>query len=187
MKDFGFYVEGPKGDIYVPAAHEMRMLANDVTEQMIAAEYYPDMTLAIANGGIPVARDIEHFFAKLAGHVPEPASIKLQSYEETGSLQDTQGDGIKLMNEILPPHYNPKKVLIIDDMVDTGETGDYALKWAKEKFGNEVDVRLGVLWWKECSKITPDFFGERVDPGWILLYKDFKDESYDELYARRII
>lgn len=183
----GFYVRGSNGNrIYLPGKQEIKELSREVVKQMFESNFYPDMTLAIANGGTEPARYVEHYLSK-AGYYPEPASIKLKSYSESGGLEDKKGR-VKLLNHTIPEKYDPRNVLIIDDLVDTGDTAEFAIEWAEGQFGNDVDVRLSVIWYKDCSCIAPDFYGRKCNGDeWILLYKDFKEESLEELYRRRVI
>ena len=49
-----------------------------------------------------------------------------------------------------------KKVLIIDDIVDSGETMEEILKILKEKFPY-VEFRLATLFYKKTAVLQPDY------------------------------
>lgn len=53
-----------------------------------------------------------------------------------------------------------KKILVIDDVTDTGDTLEAAVEYL-ETFGPE-EIRTGVLQHKECSSFIPDFYAEYV-------------------------
>lgn len=59
------------------------------------------------------------------------------------------------------------RVLIADDLADTGRTFHRATEWLKRspKYGAGIEeVRTGTLWLKECSKFKPDFSVDFVVP-----------------------
>ena len=56
----------------------------------------------------------------------------------------------------IPDISNAKKVLIIDDIVDSGETMREILIILKEKFPN-VEFKLATLFYKDTAVIKPDF------------------------------
>ena len=56
----------------------------------------------------------------------------------------------------IPDISHAKKVLIIDDIVDSGETMEEILKILKEKFPN-VEFRLATLFYKKTAVLQPDY------------------------------
>jgi hypothetical protein len=51
------------------------------------------------------------------------------------------------------------RVLLVDDLVDSGVTLKKTLTWLDRKYGFYIDeIRTAVLWWKECSVIEPDYY-----------------------------
>ena len=60
-------------------------------------------------------------------------------------------------------------VLLVDDLVDSGVTLKKTLVWLDRRYGYYVEeVRTGVLWYKNCSVITPDYYVDYLpDNPWI--------------------
>lgn len=60
-------------------------------------------------------------------------------------------------------------VLLVDDLVDSGVTLKKTLVWLDRRYGYYVEeVRTAVLWYKECSVITPDYYVDYLpDNPWI--------------------
>ena len=51
------------------------------------------------------------------------------------------------------------RVLLVDDLVDSGVTLQKTLVWLDRQYGYYIDeVRTAVLWCKACSVITPDYY-----------------------------
>lgn len=71
------------------------------------------------------------------------------------------------------------RVLMVDDLVDSGVTLKRSLVWIDRKYGFYVDeVRTAVLWYKECSVIQPDYYVQYLsDNPWI--HQPF--EPYEEM------
>ena len=70
------------------------------------------------------------------------------------------------------------RVLLVDDMVDSGHTLAAVHDELPRRFPHIVEAKTAVLWWKACSVFEPDFFVEYLpDNPWI--HQPF--EVYDDL------
>ena len=70
------------------------------------------------------------------------------------------------------------RVLLVDDLVDSGLTLHRVIEHLKQRFPEVVEVRTAVIWWKAASKVKPDFFAEYLPTNpWI--HQPF--EEYDSL------
>ncbi|WP_448563242.1 phosphoribosyltransferase [Trichothermofontia sp.] len=71
------------------------------------------------------------------------------------------------------------RVLVVDDLVDSGITLQKTLVWLDRHYGFYVDeVRTAVLWYKHCSAIKPHYYvHDFADNPWI--HQPF--ESYETL------
>lgn len=61
------------------------------------------------------------------------------------------------------------RVLIVDDLVDSGVTLKKTLVWLDRKYGFYIEeMRTAVLWYKDCSVIAPDYYVDYLpDNPWI--------------------
>jgi uncharacterized protein len=61
------------------------------------------------------------------------------------------------------------RVLLVDDLVDSGFSLKRTLGWLDRKYGFYIDeIRTAVLWYKDCSIIRPDYFVDYLpDNPWI--------------------
>lgn len=61
------------------------------------------------------------------------------------------------------------RVLLVDDLVDSGISLQESVRWLERNYSAEIEeIRTGVLWYKDCSVITPDYYVDYLpDDPWI--------------------
>tara|TARA_B100001027_G_scaffold135216_1_gene93742 strand:- start:786 stop:1322 length:537 start_codon:yes stop_codon:yes gene_type:complete len=147
----------------------------------IHENYKPTVLVGIMRGAAPIL-DILSRVLKLP-----IAYIVIQSYSGKG-MEDKQG---KLMfaREIssLAQDKDFSKVLLIDDLSDTGLTLNKSIEWLKS-YGptkNYIkEVKTACLWKKKSSKFEPDFCPIKLDSDpWIVQ----PTEHYEEISIKEII
>lgn len=80
-------------------------------------------------------------------------------------------------------------VLLVDDLVDSGITLQKTLVWLDRKYGFYIeDIRTAVLWYKDCSVITPDYYVDYLpDNPWIHQpFEPYEQTSVAELAAKHL-
>ena len=141
----------------------------------IHKNYKPTVLVGIMRGAAPII-DILSRILKLP-----IAYIVIQSYSGKG-IEDQQGQ-LVFAREIssLAQDKDFSKVLLIDDLSDTGLTLNKSIEWLKnyeptKKFIK--DIKTACLWKKKSSTFEPDFCPIRLnsDP-WIVQ----PTEHYEEL------
>lgn len=108
-------------------------------------DFEPEILLAVARGGLTLS----HLMAQ-AMDMRNLYTLNSIHYEG-----DLKLDTFNIFN--IPDISHAKKVLIIDDIVDSGETMREILKVLKEKFP-DVEFRLAVLFYKKTAVLKPDYF-----------------------------
>ena len=147
----------------------------------IHKNYDPTVLVGIMRGAAPIL-DILSRILKIP-----IAQIVIQSYSGKG-IEDKQGELI-FAREIssLAANKDFNKVLLIDDLSDTGLTLNKSIEWLKnygptKNFINEV--KTACLWKKKSSTFEPDFCPVRLDSDpWIVQ----PTEHYEELSIEEII
>ncbi len=147
----------------------------------IHQQYKPTVLVGIMRGAAPII-DILSRILKLP-----IAYIVIQSYSGKG-MEDQQGE-LMFAREIssLAKDEDFRKVLLIDDLSDTGLTLNKSIEWLKnygptKDFINEV--KTACLWKKKSSSFEPDFCSVRLDNDpWIVQ----PTEHYEELTMDEII
>ena len=143
--------------------------------------YEPTVLVGIMRGAAPII-DILSRILKLP-----IAYIVIQSYSGKG-LEDKQGQ-LMFAREIssLASDKDFKKVLLIDDLSDTGLTLNKSIEWLKnygptKKYIKEV--KTACLWKKKSSTFEPDFCPVILDSDpWIVQ----PTEHYEELSIADIV
>ena len=148
---------------------------------IIHEKYKPTVLVGIMSGAAPII-DILSRILKLP-----IAYIVIQSYSGKG-LEDQQGQ-LMFAREIssLANNKDFNKVLLIDDLSDTGLTLNKSIEWLKN-YGPTKDyikeVKTACLWKKKSSTFEPDFCPIRLDSDpWIVQ----PTEHYEELSIEEIV
>ena len=147
----------------------------------IHKNYKPTVLVGIMRGAAPII-DILSRILKLP-----IAYIVIQSYSGEG-MEDKQGQ-LMFARDIssLAEDKDFDRVLLIDDLSDTGLTLNKSIEWLKnygptKNFINQV--KTACLWKKKSSTFEPDFCPVRLDNDpWIVQ----PTEHYEELSIEEII
>ncbi|KGI55732.1 phosphoribosyltransferase [Campylobacter sp. MIT 97-5078] len=124
-----------------------------VLAKQIRSDFNPDAIVAVARGGMTLG----HF---LAMHINTRLIFTLNSihYDDTAKLGH-----IEIFN--VPELSKFNKVLIVDDIIDSGETMQEILRILKEKFPN-IEFKVASLFYKDQALLEPEFKVKKTDE-WI--------------------
>ena len=106
--------------------------------------YSPDTILAVARGGVTLG----HFLSSSLDN-RRLFTINSVHYENTKKL-----DTFDIFN--IPDLSDAKKVVIVDDIVDSGETLSEIIKILKEKYP-KVEFKTAAIFYKPTAVIEADF------------------------------
>ena len=131
--------------------------------------FIPDLVIGVARGGLVPARIVCDFLDQ-----KELTSIKVEHW----GIATTHGAArikFPLPKEI---DISGKRILVVDDVADTGDTYQVILGHLNKK--SPAEVRTAVLQYKTCSAFVPDYWGEKHDAWkWIIypwaLYEDMTE------------
>jgi len=130
-------------------------------EKIIESSWNPDMILAIARGGLVpaiVASDILN--------VKDVLVIQLEHWPSPGSTLPE----VKIRHDIPSEDLSGRKILIIDDVADTGDTLKFAKDMICQRF-RDVNVKTAAIHVKKGkAKYIPDYWAVEVDPKYWILY-----------------
>ena len=144
-----------------------------LAEQIHASGFKFDQIICLARGGLRVGDVLSRIFdAPLA-------VLATQSYfSNTGKTGDERGEltigqHMAKVNERLGEH-----ILLVDDLVDSGKTMLDVVEHLRQRYPGIRDVRTAVIWKKDCSVFTPDYWADELpDNPWI--HQPF--ETYDKI------
>ena len=147
----------------------------------ISNNYDPTVLVGIMRGAAPIIDILSRIF-KLP-----TAYIVIQSYSGK-SIEDQQGN-LVFAREIssIASANDFKKVLLVDDLSDTGLTLNKSIEWLKnyKPINNHIEkIKTACLWKKKSSKFNPDFCPIKLDGDpWIVQ----PTEHYEEINVESII
>ena len=149
----------------------------------IHKNYKPTVLVGIMRGAAPII-DILSRVLKLP-----IAYIVIQSYSGEG-MEDKQGQ-LMFAREIssLAENKDFNKVLLVDDLSDTGLTLNKSIEWLKkyEPTKDHIkEVKTACLWKKKSSTFEPDFCPVKLnsDPWIVQPTEHYEDISIEEIIER---
>lgn len=121
-----------------------------ILSRKIKDSYMPDLIIAIGRGGYVPGRLISDFLL-----FSDLTSIKIEHYRRAADMRAEARIRFPLSVDI-----KGKKVLIVDDVTDTGDTLTLAVDyiWSLKP----ADVKTAILQHKTCSTFVPDFYAQKV-------------------------
>ena len=140
----------------------------------IEGRYTPTVLVGIMRGAAPIIDILSRIFK-----IPT-AYVVIQSYSGD-TVQNQQGELIFARDmSAIAKNQDFKKVLLVDDLSDTGLTLNKSIEWLKKydpikHFIHEI--KTACLWKKKSSSFTPDFCPILLnnDP-WIIQPSEYYDE-----------
>ena len=126
--------------------------------------------ICIARGGLRVGDVLSRIFEQPL------AILSTHSYAAEGGT--LRGELVIAEHMTMTKPRLGERVLLVDDMVDSGHTLQAVHAELPRRFPHIVEIKTAVLWWKGCSVFKPDYYVEYLaDNPWI--HQPF--EVYDTL------
>ena len=139
-------------------------LARKVADQINSSGYKPDIIVGLARGGWVLARILCDFVG-----VKDPVSLKVEHWGVTATPDGTA----KIRNE-LNVDLKGKKVLVVDDITDTGESMRVAVDYIKSL--EPAEVKTASLQHLTCAKVKSDYVGEELPWFWVIFPWNFTED-----------
>ncbi|HDJ21922.1 MAG TPA: phosphoribosyltransferase, partial [Candidatus Bathyarchaeota archaeon] len=131
-------------------------LARRVAEKIKDSGYRPDFMVGLARGGWVLSRVLCDFLG-----VKDLVSIKVEHWGVTATP-----DGKARIKYAFDIDLTGRKVLVVDDITDTGESMMVAVDYVRTK--NPEEVRTAALRHIQGSKFTPDYYGDEITWRWVV-------------------
>jgi len=139
----------------VPTWDEIYEMLLRLAEKIQRDDFHPDLIVGICRGGWPPARVMSDLLEN-----PKLANITVEFYVD---IAETKNKPVLTQSVTLP--VKGKKVLILDDVADTGKT----LKLVREHLlsrGAE-QVKIATIYYKPWSIVVPDYY-EKETKRWVV-------------------
>jgi hypoxanthine phosphoribosyltransferase len=156
-------------------------LIERLAQTVFEAGYEFNQIICIARGGLRVGDVLSRIFERPL------AILSTHSYAAGGGT--IRGELVIAEHMTMTAPRLGERVLLVDDMVDSGHTLEKVLKTLPGRFPHIASLKSAVLWWKACSVIQPDFHVEYLpDNPWIHqpfeIYDNLRPEQLRERLAR---
>jgi len=112
-----------------------------------------DTIVGIARGGLSMALMLGEYYDMRSVY-----SINTIGYQDTQKL-----DSVNVFN--IPNLNNSKRVLIVDDIVDSGDTLIEVIEVLNQKYP-QIEIITASIFYKTTAKIEPDYYAKETDE-WI--------------------
>lgn len=133
-------------DYLILSWQDVYNLTLQLSERIVNSGYVPDVIVGIARGGWIPARILSDVL-----YASTLQNIRIEYYTDVGA----KGKEPKI-TQPLTESMEKKNILLVDEVADTGDTLQHAIKHVKA-LGAAV-VRSAVLHYKPTSIIKPDYF-----------------------------
>jgi uncharacterized protein len=131
-------------------------------QEIEAALYKPDVVVAIARGGLVPGRILTDLL-----EVPQLATIQIEFYV---GIAETKSE--PTLKQALTVPVEGKRVLLVDDIADTGRSLQLAKSYLQGQGAQEI--KTATLYYKPQSATKPDFF-EKQTGCWVIFPWDIKE------------
>jgi len=118
---------------------EMRRDVNSLCRQIMLDKFDPDVIVGLSRGGLTPGVMMSHWMKKPF----KPVKAALRDFPEW---------------EDYLPRKTDERVLIVDDICDSGETFERISEYISKRKNNGVDVRFATLWWNNECDFEPHYY-----------------------------
>jgi len=139
----------------IPTWEHIYELLLNLADQVRSAKFKPDVIVGVSRGGWPPARIISDLIEN-----PELANVKAEFYL---GVAETKGEPV--ITQPISVSVKGKKVLVVDDVADTGKSLALVREHLKEQ--GATQVKIATIYYKPWSIVTPDWF-EKKTSHWII-------------------
>ncbi|HIQ02929.1 MAG TPA: phosphoribosyltransferase [Desulfurococcales archaeon] len=155
--------------------NDIHKLTLVLAKKIVESGYMPDVIIGIMRGGWIPARILLDYL-----NIPTLATIEIKFYKGIGETRERP-----IIIHPLVVDIRNKKVLIVDDVVDTGKSMSIAIEMAK--LGGAYSIKTAALVVKPWSILEPDYYAMKSDK-WIVFPWEIREtiENILELEKEKI-
>ena len=143
---------------------EVQDYAKQTTNKIKTTNFHPDLIIGLSRGGLVPARLFCDYL-----HIKTCYTIKVDHWGLTATK-----DGQAKLTHKLNIDLTDKRILIVDDITDTGQSMELAKEHIKEL--NPKEIKTATLLHIKTSKYKPDFYGEEIDWSWIIFPWNYRED-----------
>jgi hypoxanthine phosphoribosyltransferase len=146
----------------VPTWNQIYKMLLSIAEKIRKDNFHPDVIVGVSRGGWPPARVLSDLLDN-----PNLANVRVEFYL---GVAETKGE--PTLTQPVSTTVLDKKVLVVDEVADTGKSLEI-IKRHLEKEGS-TEVRIATVYYKPWSIITPDYYAKETSR-WIVFPWEVKE------------
>lgn len=139
----------------IPTWEQIYQLLLNLADRIQESRFKPDIIVGVSRGGWPAARVMSDLLEK-----PKLANVATEFYL---GVAETKGEPVITQTVSVP--VKGKRVLVVDDVADTGQSLRLVQSHLKEQGATEV--RIATIYYKPCSILVPDYYKKETS-SWII-------------------
>lgn len=152
---------------------DVQQLSYKVCDQILKENFKPDVIVGVMRGGWIPARIVLDIL-----DVETLAALEIKFYKGIGEVKERP-----ILTQPLIVNIRDKKVLIVDDVVDTGKSLSIAVETLK-LYGPQ-QIKTAALVVKPWSIINPDFYALKTD-AWVIFPWEIRETVKEILKSLNI-
>jgi hypoxanthine phosphoribosyltransferase len=151
-----------KIEFEVPSWNQIYRMLLRLAQEIKCSSFKPEIIVGVSRGGWPPARVLSDLLDN-----PNLANVKVEFYL---GVAETKGE--PTLTQPVSVNVAGKKVLVVDEVADTGKS----LQLIKEHLVNSgaVEVKIATIYYKPWSIITPDYYAKETSR-WIVFPWEVKE------------
>lgn len=146
----------------IPTWDQIYEMLLNLAERIRKNGFKPDLIVGVSRGGWPPARVLSDFLDN-----PNLANVKAEFYL---GVAETKMEPI--LTQPVSVAVAGKKVLIVDEVADTGKSLELVKKHIVKQGGCEV--KIATVYYKPWSVVIPDYYGKETNR-WIVFPWEIKE------------
>lgn len=166
------------------SANELLADSFKLAERILQSGFKPDLIVGVWRGGAPVGVAVQEWL-NYRGVETDHISIRTSSYKDL----DQQEPEVRVysLDYITDNYRRQHKILLVDDVFDTGRSMRAIIKRLKDLTGDNCpqDIRIAAPWFKPTrnkTDIIPDYYEHEVSQ-WLVFPHEMKGLSPQEIIA----
>lgn len=147
--------------------------------QIYESDWEFNQIICIAKGGLRVGDLLCRLFDR---------PLAILSASSYSGPQNRQRGEIQFSRHLaMTTEYLGDRVLLVDDLVDSGKSLQATIQWLQERYQDEMsELRTATLWYKSCSIVTPDYYVDYLaDDPWIRQPFEYYEQTTPDAIAAK--
>jgi len=146
----------------VPTWSQIYKMLLDLAEKIRKNGFNPDIIVGVSRGGWPPARVLSDLLDN-----PNLANVKAEFYL---GVAETKGE--PTLTQPVSMGVAGKKVLVVDEVADTGKSLELVKKHIVKQ--GACEVKIATVYYKPWSVVVPDYYGKETSR-WIVFPWEIKE------------